>query len=218
MRIILAVVAIASLLVNGMFAYRALFEPHPPAMVLQPASKREVMRTPGGLLEVSTVTSEERFESSTSHTVLGFPVGKTVAMVKVPAVYRYHIPLAKDWVFRADDGTLLVIAPKVAPSLPVAIDTTRIEYFSNGLWSAFTGDAAIKGLTKSITPALEKRAATAEMLLLQRESARQTVSEFVRKWVTVQDRWKGKRVPIVIVVFEDEPLGKTTAPLMASDQ
>lgn len=218
MRIVLAIVAVVSLAVNGVLAYKLFFVPLGPSVVVQQAAKRIVMRKPGGLLEVSTIAAEERFESSTSHTILGVPVGKTVAMVKVPAVYRYHIPLAKDWVFRVDDGTLLVIAPPVQPSLPVAIDTTRIETFSEGAWSLLTGQNAINRLVESITPALGKKASTADLLLLQRESARLTVSEFVRKWVTVQDQWKGKKIPTVIVVFEDEPLGKTAAPLMAVDQ
>src|SRR6185369_6089813 len=52
-----------------------------------------VMRTPGGLLEVSTVSTEERFDSTTTHTILGVPVGRTIAQIRVPVTYRYHIPL-----------------------------------------------------------------------------------------------------------------------------
>lgn len=173
-----------------------------------------VMRSPGGLLEVSMISAEERFDSTTSHTVLGVSVGRTVAQVRVPAVYRYHIPLSKDWSFRVNGDTLIVVAPAVIPSLPVAIDTGRLESFSSGLWSPLTGADAVKALQKSITARLGEKASTAELLLLQREASRQTVSEFVQKWVIEQPRWKITSAPAVLVFFEDEPLGRKAIPLL----
>lgn len=173
-----------------------------------------VMRTPGGVLEVSTITAEERFDSSTTHTVLGVPVGTTVAQIRVPAVYRYHIPLAKDWTFRLAGQALIVVAPAVRPSLPVAIDTAKLESFSSGLWSPLTGTEAVASLQKSLTATLAVKASTPERIVLQRESARQTVSEFVHKWVLAQPQWTGVKRPAVLVFFEDEPLGQRAAPLM----
>ncbi len=173
-----------------------------------------VMRTPGGLLEVSTIAAEERFESTTSHTVLGIDVGKTVALLRVPTVYRYHIPLAKDWSFRVMGDALIVVAPAVKPSLPVAIDTGNLESFSSGLWSPFTGADAREALQKSITRTLGEKAGSPERLLLQREAARKTVSEFVQKWVVEQPRWKGAKTPAVLVFFEDEALGDRAAKLL----
>jgi hypothetical protein len=178
------------------------------------SGERIVMRTPGGLLEVSSVTTEERFDSTTRHTVLGVPVGRTIASVRVPTVYRYHVPLATEWTFRQAGDTLIVIAPTVRPSLPVAIDTARLESFSAGVWSPFTGEAAVAALQRSITEQLERKAASPELTLLQRESARHTVTEFVRKWVLEQPRWKGASAPTVFVFFEDEPLGRDAGPLL----
>ena len=173
-----------------------------------------VMRTPGGLLEVSTVKSEERFDSATNHTVLGVPLGKTVAQIRVPAVYRYHIPLAKDWRIRETGAALVVISPAVIPSLPVAIDTAKLESFSAGVWSLITGDGAVASLQKSITMALRTKAASPALIGLQREAARQTVSEFVQKWVLQNSRWTGLNAPTVFVFFDDEPLGKRALPLL----
>lgn len=51
------------------------------------------------------------------------------------------------------------------------------------------------------------------MTRLQRESARQTVSEFVQKWVLENPRWQGSKAPTVFVFFEDEPLGKRALPM-----
>ena len=209
-----AVLIAVSLGWNSFFAYRLWFAP---AAVQTSHTTRDmvVMRTRGGLLEVSTITAEERFDSTTEHTVLGVPVGKTVAQIRVPAVYRYHIPLARDWDFRISGSALIVVAPSVRPSLPVAIDTGKLESFSSGLWSPITGTAAVDALQKSITTKLAEKAASPQLLLLQRESARQTVGEFVQKWVIEQPRWKGVKTPTVFVFFEDEPLGRKAIPLLS---
>jgi hypothetical protein len=173
-----------------------------------------VMRTPGGLLEVSTITAEERFDSTTTHTILGVPMGTTVAQIKVPSVYRYHIPLAKDWSLRLAGGVLIVIAPPVQASLPVAIDTSKLESFSAGIWSPITGPDAVSALQRSISQSLAAKATTPQLLALQREHARKTVTEFVQRWVVEQPRWRGTKTPVVIVFFADEPLGERTVPLI----
>jgi hypothetical protein len=48
-----------------------------------------VMRTQGGLLEVSTITSQERFKHK--EPAIRVPFGTTISMIQVPAVFRYHI-------------------------------------------------------------------------------------------------------------------------------
>lgn len=211
--------ALTALLVVGIAANAAMFgwqlRSPPKVTTTVSTAKKVVMRTPGGLLEVSTITAEERFDSTTTHTVLGVPVGKTVAQVRVPAVYRYHIPLAKDWSFRSTGNTLIVIAPAVRPSLPVAIDTAKLESFAAGIWSPLTGREAVDSLQRSITATLKTKAPTPDLLKLQREAARHTVTEFVQKWVVQQPRWQGKKSPTIFVFFEDEPLGQRAAPLLA---
>lgn len=214
MKPIVAVLIAASLGLNSFFAYRLWFAPDA-VNTFHTTQDVVVMQTPGGLLEVSAITAEERFDSTTGHTVLGVSVGKTVAQIRVPAVYRYHIPLARNWDFRISGRTLIVVAPRVRPSLPVAIDTGKLASFSSGLWSPVTGTAAIEALQQSITLKLEEKAASPQLLLLQRESARQTVSEFVQKWVIDQPRWKGAKPPTVLVFFEDEPLGRKAIPLLS---
>ena len=209
----LLALVILSLGINTLLVYR-MWPASGTARTAHSSGERIVMRTPGGLLEVSAVTTEERFDSTTQHTVLGVPVGRTIASVRVPTVYRYHVPLAKEWTFRQVGDTLIVIAPTVRPSLPVAIDTARLESFSAGVWSPFTGEAAVAALQRSITERLERKAGAPEMTLLQRESARHTVTEFVRKWVLEQPRWKGVTAPTVFVFFEDEPLGRDAGPLL----
>lgn len=212
--------ALASLLVAGIAANAALFawqlRAPPKTTTTVSTDSHVVMRTPGGLLEVSTIAAEERFDSSTNHTVLGVPLGKTVAQIRVPAVYRYHIPLAKDWSLRQTGDALVVIAPSVRPSLPVAIDTGKLESFALGLWSPLTGGQVVSSLQKSITSSLANKAATPQLINLQRESARKTVTEFVQKWVIQQPQWQGNKAPAILVLFEDEPLGQRAAPLLTN--
>ncbi len=214
MKRVLAAILVASLAINAYLAYKVWNE-KPATQATHTTNDLVVMRTPGGLLEVSTITAEERFDSSTNHTVLGVSLGRTVAQIRVPTVYRYHIPLATDWMIRVLGNTLLVIAPKVQPSLPVAIDTGKLESFSSGLWSPVTGTGAVTALQKTITANLAVKAAKPELIQLQRESARQTVSEFVQKWVVEQPRWKGNPAPTLFVFFEDEPLGRKAVPLLS---
>jgi hypothetical protein len=214
MKTILAAAVALSLALNAFLAYRTWFAPSP-TQASNSTGNMEVMRTSGGLLEVSRITAEERFDSTTSHTVLGVSVGKTVAQVRVPTVYRYHIPLAKEWNIRISGNALIVVAPSVQPTLPVAIDTGKLESFSSGLWSPITGSDAVASLQKSITAKLGEKAASQQLFLMQREAARLTLGEFVQKWVVDQSRWKGLKSPTVFVFFEDEPLGKKAAPLIS---
>lgn len=204
----------ASLAVNTYLAYRAMM-PSPAAPVASFSGAMVPMRTPGGLLEVSTIAAEERFDSTTQHTVLGVPVGKTVAQIRVPAVYRYHIPLAPEWNLRLTGDALVVVAPPVRPSLPVAIDTGKLQSFSAGLWSPFTGADALDALQRRVTAELAAKADSPPLIALQRESARKTVAEFVEKWVVAQPRWQGAKAPTIFVFFADEPLGLRAAPLLA---
>ncbi len=213
MRTTLIAAIVLSLALNALLAFR-VWTGSSATQASNSTGEMLVMRTPGGLLEVSTIRAEERFDSTTSHTVLGVSVGRTVAQIRVPTVYRYHIPLAKEWNVRLSGNTLVVLAPPVRPSLPVAIDTGRLESFSSGIWSPITGADAVASLQTSITARLAEKAKSERLVLVQREAARQTVEEFVGKWIVGQTRWKDLDRPNVFVFFEDEPLGQRAASLL----
>ena len=165
-----------------------------------------VMRTRGGLLEVSTIRSAERFEASQDHEIFGVFLGKTVSRIRVPAVYRYHIALAPEWKILLRDKTFIVVAPAVAPTLPVAIDTAQLESESSGVWSLITGPTVVAELQRSITAVLASKAASPAYIRLQREDARKTLAEFVSKWLVTQERWKAAAGYPVAVFFADEPI------------
>lgn len=180
----------------------------------------EVLRTEGGLLQVSTIRAPETFKAVKPHDILGFDLGATTTHIRVPATYHYHIELAREWKLRVrPDGTVIVIAPAVKPTLPVAIDTARLERQAEGRWSLFTGAREIEALERTITQTLADKAASPGYVAFQREAARQTVAEFVQRWLLTQERWKAAREaarasqaaqagggPAVRVLFADEPI------------
>lgn len=168
-----------------------------------------VMRTPGGLLEVSRIQATEVFDTRFVHTFAGIPVGETVPRIRVPAVYRYHIELAPEWRVLRTDDTFTVVAPPVQPSLPVAVDLSRIEKDVSGTWVLlpFTGEESLDDLERGITAKLAEKAALPAYIQLQREDARRTVAEFVRKWLLTQVQWRNAGNPRLRVLFADEPVG-----------
>lgn len=164
-----------------------------------------VMRTPGGLLEVSTIRAIEQFDKKFVYSILGMRVGETVPRIRVPAVYRYHIKLAPEWKVARTDDVFTVIAPPVKPSLPVAVDLAKIEKDVGGSWVlvAFNADDDLDSLERQITAKLAEKAASPVYLQLQREAARTTVTEFVKKWLVTQEPWKAAKQPRIEVLFAD---------------
>jgi hypothetical protein len=162
-----------------------------------------VMRTPGGLLEVSTIRANEQFDKKFVYSVLGLKVGETIPHIRVPAVYRYHVELAREWNIVRTDNVFRVVTPPVKPSLPVAVDLAQIEKDVGGTWVLvpFNKDDDLNTLEREITATLARKAASPAYLQLQRDAARRTVTEFVRKWLVTQEPWKAARNARIEVVF-----------------
>lgn len=165
-----------------------------------------VMRTPGGLLEVSTVRATELFDTKYVYSLLGMKVGETAPHIRVPAMYRYHVELAPEWVIRRSGETFSVIAPAVKPSLPVAVDLAQMQKDVGGTWYLIPfGDAEdLDALEKRITAKLEEKARSSVYVNMQRDAARKTVREFVEKWLITQQEWKVAQRPTIVVIFSDE--------------
>lgn len=207
-KIALLIAVIGASLGTGAYygANMRLGEKGPVSVVAQ--DEQIVMRTKGGLLEVSSIVATETFEQATVYSALGINLGKATARIRVPATYRYHVELAPEWRFIRRDKTFVVIAPAVKPSLPVAIDTAKLEGESFGKWSILSGNTDIAELQKSITAGLGQKASSQKYTDLQREHARKTVTEFVEKWVLSQEKWKSGTGYMVRVFFADEPVEK----------
>ena len=167
-----------------------------------------VMRTPGGLLEVATIRATEQFDTTFTYKVLGLKVGETVPHIRVPATYRYHVELAPEWQVRRREAVFSVIAPPVRASLPVAVDLGQMQKDVGGSWVLvpFNATDDLDALQRRITGKLAEKAESPAYLQLQREQARRTVTEFVRKWLVTQQEWQSATHPQVQVRFADEPV------------
>ncbi len=221
-RLALALLLALSLAANLVWLSRLWGEPSRRSASHSPALDQvEVIRTKGGLLAVSTIKAPESFHATADHTILGVPVGQTTSQIRVQAVYAYHVELAPEWKVTLRDRTLIVIAPRVKPTLPVAIDTARLERFASGTWSAFTGPGELDWLQRSISQSLAAKAALPSYIQFQREAARATVTEFVGKWMLGQERFKTAGDYKVRVFFADEPieaLGSAPPPFVKEQQ
>jgi len=174
----------------------------------EPSEEVIVLRTSGGLLEVSRIEVTEVMDARFRHTLLGVKIGETVPRIRVPAVYRYHVKLDREWKVLRKDGTFTIVAPSVRPSLPVAVDFSGMEKVVGGSWmlQPITGRQDLDDLERSITAKLERKAGSREYLERQRSDARATIREFARKWIVEQTRWKDADFRDIRVYFADEPV------------
>ena len=184
-----------------------------PCPTCLPCTKDEpvVMRTNGGLLEVSTINATEIFTQAANPTIFKIPLpGRVVSQIQAEVTYRYNVELAPEWKFIRRDKTFVVIAPPIKPSLPVAVNLKSLKAQANGIWSPIVGNAYTQALQQTISASLATKATTQHYISLQRGHARKTVTEFVQKWVLSQDKWKDGNYTVQ-VFFADEPIDQIRA-------
>lgn len=100
-----------------------------------------------------------------------------------------------------------MVAPVIKPALPVAVDLERMQKDVGGSWVlvAFNASEDLDILERQITAKLAQKAGSAAYIEIQREYARKTVGEFVRKWLVTQARWRDASGVSIRVRFADEP-------------
>ena len=158
-------------------------------------------------LELATAEVIETFrESDKQYIAWRVYLGETVSEITVPATFRYHLDPAAKWEVRAKDKSCVVIAPRIEPSLPVAIHTDRMEKHAASGWARFDRDKRLNELERRITPELALRAGDAAHIAQVREQARRSVAQFVRTWLLREEMWRSDAFTSVVVVFEDEAL------------
>lgn len=163
-----------------------------------------VMRTPGGLLEIATVTVHERFKRTDTSAFWGISLGTTVSIIQVPVTYRYHIEMATEWQILVDGKTALARAGTVKPTLPVAFDSAKMEKYSQNGWARFNKDENLAALERSITTELQMRSQDPAIRQLAIDAGRQTVREFVTTWLLKEQGWKRDPQYRVVVQFPGE--------------
>jgi len=162
--------------------------------------------TDGNILEVATAEATETFTQKSNLKMFNMvlPLGTTVSEISVPATYRYHIDLNDDWFLTTDGQRVMVIAPSVQPSLPVAFDTGRMKKKTKSGWARWDGDESLEALEKSVTGQLSERAQAPETISQVREESRVAVAKFVQSWLLKRSHWNDRTFTEIAVVFEDE--------------
>jgi len=84
-----------------------------------------VMPTPGGQLQIATVTVDETFTLWDSKTFATFDLGTTFSEARPTASYRYHINMANAWPLRIIGEMCVVKTGAVEPTLPMALTRRR---------------------------------------------------------------------------------------------
>ncbi len=160
----------------------------------------------GSQLEIATAEAAERFVRTTNYQVKGWklPLSTNVSEISVPATYRFHIDLNDEWQLIPEGARLLVRAPRVRPTLPVAFDTAKVEKKTSAGWARWDSDADLAELEKGITGELGVRAGRPETLARIEDEGRLAVARFVRTWLLSQDAWGDGRIEEIAVVFEGE--------------
>lgn len=165
----------------------------------------EMGRTHGDVLEVaSPVKTMETFSRGDVHfAAWGWVyLGTTISEIKVPATYRFHIKLSEMKESRLDDSVLIITAPAIHPTLPVAFDTAAMEKKTDGHWLRVGAEQQLADLEKSVTPALATRAEGHVNTV--RENARRDIEEFVQKWIVESHPDYRTKIKAVKVIFPGE--------------
>lgn len=174
---------------------------------LDPA-RVELIRTPGGLLEVSTMVKVEEFGWKTSWDcplVDCSALPKTVSRIRVKAHYVYRIPLAPEWRLQADGEQYRLQVPALRLQRPVSFDTSSMEIVTTE-GSVFSPAAAPnrESAIRSLGPELARRGESDAYIDAQREHATQTVREFARKWM--HDQGRNIDRPVQVTFTGPDPL------------
>jgi hypothetical protein len=166
----------------------------------------EIASTRGDVLELATAHCTETFSRTDSRTAFWgwFPLGTTVSRIRVPVTFRYHLRLSDGWRLATKGNVCIVLAPTIRPSLPPAIHTDRMETSTAAGWARFNKEQNLAELEKALTPALSARAADPHHRRAVREACRESVRDFVAKWLMREGCWRTDRFTSVVVLFADE--------------
>lgn len=175
--------------------------------ILDPA-RVELIRTPGGFLQVSEMRKVEEFAWQTAWEcpfVDCKKLPKTVSTIRVGAHYVYRIPLAAEWRLQPEGDHYKLTVPPLQLQRPVAFDTTKMEIFTTE--KSILSPAAApnrENAVRHLGPELEQRGFSLAYADAQHGSAEQTVREFARTWMVEQGK-KADR-PIEVVFTGPNPL------------
>jgi hypothetical protein len=155
-------------------------------------------------LEVASSKQTEVLERSNDKRFLGIDLGTNHARMTVPVTYRYHIRLYDPWELRIGGATLIVCAPEIRCSLPPAIHTDEVRESAVRGWARGSPADLLEELRRDLTPILSHYANDHRRLELVRDTCRQSVAEFVRRWLENEGRWRPGKFTAIHVKFASE--------------
>jgi hypothetical protein len=159
-----------------------------------------MVRTPGGLLEVSAMEKVEELGWRTSWDCPLVDCSKlpnTFSKVRVKAHYVYQIPLAAEWSLAPEGDRYKLTVPALQLRRPVAFDTATMEIeTTNGIFSPAAAPNRENAI-RHIGPELAQRGATAAYVDAQQRTAEATVREFARKWMMEQGEKPPRSITVV---------------------
>lgn len=160
----------------------------------------------GNILEIATAGATETFSRTKNLTLFDrvLPGSTSVFEISVPATYRYHIDLDGEWKLTTDGTRVIVRAPRVVPSLPVAFDTAGMKKMTSAGWARWDLQENLDALEGEITARLAERASDPESIAKVRDEARLAVARFVRTWLLSRNAWGGQGFEEIVVFFEGE--------------
>ena len=183
-----------------------LFQPEEVIKTFHEWRELTVASSTGSHLEIATAEASERFSRTTNFEVFGktLPMSTSVSEITVPATYRFHIDLNDEWNLTSEGKRLVVKAPRVRPTLPVAFDTGRVEKKTSSGWVRWDAEDDLADLEKGITGELSIRAADPNTIAKIGDEGRIAVARFVRTWLLTREAWGDGRFEEIVVIFEGE--------------
>ncbi len=198
------VAACAVVFVVGLAAW--LFFTRPGGLVqerlglLDPA-RIVIVRTPGGLLQVSTVEKAEDFGWKTSWSCplvdCAGLVPPTISRIRVKASYVYVVPLAAEWKLEPKPDHYELRVPPLQLQEPVGFSTQDLQIQTQASWASPSASGNREQLLRNLGPELASRGRQIEYLQAQRAAAAKTVEEFARKWMREQGLKADKPLRVV---------------------
>ncbi len=158
----------------------------------------------GNILEVATATATEDFSREATVTIMSRPIVSKTSSISVPATYRFHIDLTGNWQVVEDGSRIIITAPELRPSLPVAFDTARMEKRTEEGWGRYIPTSTMAELEKNLTEKLGERAAAPETFAKVREKARRSIAKFLQSWLLTEEQWREGQFEELVVLFEGE--------------
>jgi hypothetical protein len=191
-KLLVACIVVAAALVAWLAGWLALPGVRQEQVKLLDPAQVIVLRTPGGMLEVATLQRVEEFGWQTTYTCplvdCGKLLGATLTRVRVPVHYTYRIPLAATWELRPEGRGYVLYVPAVQPAIPPGMDTTKVEFETDGRWTSPDRASNVQSTLRQLGPELERRATQPHYLAMQEPQAARTVAEFARKWMREQGK------------------------------